>query len=184
MNTLKHTNVEKSAVSIIDPTGSQELSHWRITNDSVMGGKSQGEIILAQDRVLFTGNVSRENNGGFTSTFHPITPLATNQETITIDVQGDGHVYQLRLVTIADGYRLSYKHEFATSIGNRQKIKFVLSDFEASFRGRKIANAPELTSEGIVELGFLLNLTKLKIHPKKLHNSKTFSLSVFNISTI
>jgi hypothetical protein len=182
IDVLKSDALKNNMVGINDVTGSQGLANWRITNDSVMGGKSQGEIILAQDRVLFTGNVSRENNGGFTSTFHPITPLATNQETITIDVQGDGHVYQLRLVTIADGYRLSYKHEFATSIGNRQKMKFALSDFEASFRGRKITNAPELTSEGIVELGFLLNLTKLKIPQKKLHNSKIFSLSIFKLS--
>jgi hypothetical protein len=182
MNTLNPTIFKNNTVHVTGFTGSQELANWRITNDGVMGGKSQGKIILNQDSVLFTGEVSRENNGGFTSTFHPITPLAANQETITIDAQGDGHVYQLRLVTITDGYRLSYKHEFSTSMNKRQTITFKLSDFQASFRGRNIANAPELKSEDIVELGFLLNLTKLKIHPKKLHNSKTFSLSIFNLT--
>ncbi|WP_229793399.1 CIA30 family protein [Psychrosphaera saromensis] len=187
MNTLKDASLKIDAlknnmVGINDYTGSEELANWRITNDSVMGGKSQGEIILAQDRVLFTGEISLENNGGFTSTFHPVTSLEPGIDTISIDVQGDGHIYQLRLVTIVDGYRLSYKQDFATSLNERQQITFKLSDFQAYFRGRNIDNAPELTSENIVEVGFLLNFTKLIIHPKKNHKPKTFSLSIFKIS--
>ena len=169
--------INKTIHGVLDFTGDQNITHWRITNDGVMGGKSQGEIIQTQESVLFTGEVSRENNGGFTSIFHPITPLAESQETIKIDVQGDGHVYQLRLVTRVDGYPISYKHEFSTSLDNRQKITFQLSDFKASFRGRNITNAPELKSEDIVELGFLLNLTKLNIQ-----KPKPFSLSIFKIS--
>lgn len=181
MNNVEQANFKNNDVSMSYPTGYQELTRWRITDDGVMGGKSEGKIILNQDSVLFTGEVSLENNGGFTSTFHPITSLATNQKNITIDVQGDGHIYQLRLVTIVDGYRLSYKHEFSTSLNKRQQMTFKLSDFKASFRGRNIANAPKLKSEDIVEVGFLLNLTKLKISPQKLHNSKPFSLSIFHI---
>jgi len=177
MNTLKHTNFKTSAVNITYATDSQELANWRITNDGVMGGKSQGKIIQAQDSLLFTGEVSLENNGGFTSTFHSVTSLDPELNTITIDVQGDGHIYQLRLVTIVDGYRLSYKQDFATSLNERQQMTFKLSDFQASFRGRNIDNAPELTSENIVELGFLLNLTKLKA--KRI---STFSLSIFNLT--
>ena len=168
---------------MLDLINIEDTTRWRITNDSVMGGKSQSKVIVAQGCALFTGEVSLENNGGFTSIFHPITPLAANQKSITIDIQGDGHVYQLRLVTIVDGYRLSYKHEFSTRLNKRQQMTFKLSDFQASFRGRNIANAPKLKSEDIVEVGFLLNLTKLKIPPQKRHNSKLFSLSIFNIST-
>jgi hypothetical protein len=176
MNNVEQANFKNNGVSMSYPTGYQELTRWRITNDGVMGGKSEGKIILNQDSVLFTGEVSRENNGGFTSTFHPVTPLATNQKNITIDVQGDGHIYQLRLVTIVDGYRLSYKHEFSTSLNKRQQMTFKLTDFQASFRGRMITNAPELKSEDIIEVGFILNLTKLNIQ-----KSRPFSLSIFNI---
>jgi hypothetical protein len=169
---LKNGALKNNMIRINDYTGSEELANWRITNDSVMGGKSQGEIILAQDRVLFTGEISLENNGGFTSTFHPVTSLEQGINTITIDVQGDGHIYQFRLVTIVDGYRLSYKQDFATNLNERQQITFKLSDFQAYFRGRNIDNAPELTSQNIVEVGFLLNFTKLIIPPQK--NQKRF----------
>ena len=179
MNTLKDASLKSTAlknniVSINELIDSQGLTNWRITNDSVMGGKSQGEIIPAQDSIVFTGEISSENNGGFTSTFHPVTALVPNFHAISIDVQGDGHVYQLRLVTLVDGYRLSYKHEFSTSPHKRQKMAFKLTDFQASFRGRMITNAPELKSEDIIEVGFLLNFTKLKSY-----NSGPFSLSIF-----
>lgn len=164
---------------MLDLINVEDITRWRITNDDVMGGKSQGKIIVAQGCALFSGDISSENNGGFTSTFHPVTALAANLNTITIDVQGDGHVYQIRLVTLVDGYRLSYKHEFSTSPNIRETLTFKLNDFQASFRGRMITNAPELKSEDIIEVGFLLNFTKLKTQ-----NSGPFSLSIFYIGAM
>ena len=41
---------------------------WRITDDRVMGGRSQGKFeITKQDTMRFSGNLSLENNGGFSS---------------------------------------------------------------------------------------------------------------------
>jgi hypothetical protein len=90
---------------------------------------------------------------------------------VTIDVQGDGQSYQLRLVVYVNGYRLAYKHDFDTKAGKRQKLSFNLSDFKASFRGRIINNAPSLASQHIKETGFLMT----KKRPGK------FNLSLFNI---
>ena len=44
-----------------------ELSGWYIINDGVMGGLSKGQARFTEQGVLFYGNVSLENNGGFTS---------------------------------------------------------------------------------------------------------------------
>jgi hypothetical protein len=90
---------------------------------------------------------------------------------VTIDVQGDGQSYQLRLVVYVNGYRLAYKHDFDTKAGERQKLSFNLRDFKASFRGRIINNAPSLASQHIKETGFLMT----KKRPGK------FNLSLFNI---
>ncbi|WP_420574560.1 CIA30 family protein [Kordia sp.] len=40
---------------------------WRITNDGVMGGLSNGDFRFTDDGVVFEGNISLENNGGFSS---------------------------------------------------------------------------------------------------------------------
>lgn len=40
---------------------------WIVINDGVMGGKSEGKLTFTDTTLIFTGEVSLENNGGFTS---------------------------------------------------------------------------------------------------------------------
>ena len=43
-------------------------NQWRIVNDGVMGGLSSSKAIVNDDnKIIFSGNVSLENNGGFAS---------------------------------------------------------------------------------------------------------------------
>lgn len=149
----------------------EEVDFWRITNDSVMGGKSNGMIQPAADHGIFKGSISLENNGGFSSVFRSIKPLSKQLDTISIDIKGDGKVYQLRMAVSIEGYRLTYKHDFNTVAGKRERINFMLADFQATFRGREITNVPVLTAEKIQEVGFLI---KTKV-------SSSFSLAIYHL---
>jgi hypothetical protein len=169
ITTLKTFKKEPSIM--INFTEQKNTDNWRITNDSVMGGESEGHFLSDQDKGMFTGNISLENNGGFSSVFQMIEPLAKNLETVTIDVEGDGTTYQLRMIVSLDGYRLAYKQNFDTVAGQRETLTFTLADFQASFRGRIITNAPVLKSENIRQVGFLVT--------KKVPGS--FSLSIFSV---
>ena len=40
---------------------------WKVVNDDVMGGVSQGATQAAKNVMVFEGNISLENNGGFSS---------------------------------------------------------------------------------------------------------------------
>lgn len=157
---------------MIDFTEQQNLDSWRITNDAVMGGKSAGRFLLQDDNALFTGDISLDNNGGFSSVSRAIEPLPKALDKVVIDVAGDGLTYQLRMTVNLDGYRLAYKHDFNTRAGQREKLTVTLADFQASFRGRNIANAPILQSENIREVGFLVT--------RKI--AGRFSLAVFSIT--
>ncbi|MGB5445973.1 MAG: CIA30 family protein [Psychromonas sp.] len=159
---------------MIDLTKQQLRTNWRIGNDDVMGGKSQGNILFKEDHWRFTGNISVENNGGFSSVFYPVQPLSQKISAVNIDIQGDGHRYQLRMVANVNGERLYYYHEFNTVAGQRQISTFSLADFQATFRGRKIANAPILKAEYINEVGFLLTTKQVG----------EFSLSIFTIDFV
>ncbi|WP_259364477.1 MULTISPECIES: CIA30 family protein [unclassified Colwellia] len=147
---------KKESALMINFTEQQSLDSWRITNDGVMGGKSQGQISLQVNKAIFSGDISLANNGGFSSVFRPIEPLAKALESVTIDIEGDGLTYQLRLIVNLDGYRMAYKQSFDTVAGQQTQLSFILADFQASFRGREIPNAPVLTSENIREVGFLV----------------------------
>lgn len=141
---------------MIDFSQAEEIHNWTVTNDSVMGGLSSGGIHFGESTSVFSGEISLENNGGFTSINRPIKALAAGLDTIELDVEGDGFIYQLRASVLVDGYRMSYKHEFPTEKGERTTLSVSLHDFQASFRGRIINDAPTLTSEDIQSVGFLL----------------------------
>jgi hypothetical protein len=145
---------------------------WRITNDGVMGGRSQGYITLNQDHGLFTGNISLDNNGGFSAMFTPIQALKKNTKKVTVDIKGDGQIYQLRMIMYSNGYRISYNKAVTTQKDIRQTMTYQLSDFVATFRGRNIPNAPELTPDKIREIGFLM--TKKKAGP--------FSIAIYQVN--
>lgn len=170
--TISTTAATKELSNMNNFVEQQSAALWHITNDGVMGGKSQGQFLVEQGKAVFNGNISLDNNGGFSSVFRTIDSQAKGLETVTIDVQGDGLTYQLRLAVNLDGYRLSYKHEFKTVEGQRDTLTFTLADFQASFRGRHIDNAPTLKSEDIREVGFLVT-NKL---------AGEFSLSIFSLN--
>ncbi len=47
-------------------------NQWRIVNDGVMGGLSSSKATIKDDKIIFSGNVSLENNGGFASLRSPV----------------------------------------------------------------------------------------------------------------
>lgn len=150
----------------------QENGRWRITNDGVMGGLSNGEMTFAQDHGIFSGSISLDNNGGFSSVFRAVDNLPQSYKKLVINTEGDGQAYQLRLIIYVNGYRLAYKHDFKTVANKRENHIFELADFKATFRGRAIPNAPLLNSEDIKEVGFLMT--------KKVPGQ--FALSIFTLS--
>ena len=144
---------------------------WLITNDSVMGGLSKGHTFVEDNSVTFSGFLSTENSGGFSSTFKKIDTLSESVESVTIVVKGDGKPYQLRVRTQVMGYELAYKINFDTTIDTVTTHIFKLADFEASFRGRIISKAPLLKASTITHVGFLLS-AKQPSH---------FSLNIYSI---
>jgi len=131
--------------------------HWQITNDSVMGGLSHSKIVSYNEKVIYSGNVSIENNGGFTSVFTSIEKLDKQWQYVSIRFLGDGNLYQLRVRSQVMGYELAYKIALKTQANVEQNLRFKLSDFEACFRGRQINQAPPLIAEVITHVGILIS---------------------------
>ena len=58
--------VEKNV--LVDFGDKQNSSGWNVVNDGVMGGRSVGKVRLTDDGVMnFSGTLSLDNNGGFSS---------------------------------------------------------------------------------------------------------------------
>ena len=129
---------------------------WKIINDGVMGGLSLGNTRLLDTSFIFSGEISIENNGGFSSVYRPVSDFSAQFDSISLRVVGDGNLYQIRIRSQLDGYNLAYKLDFYTKKNIEQHLTFRLSDFQASFRGRLISGAPELKAENVTHVGFLI----------------------------
>lgn len=170
----KEEKIDKDFSLFFDKENNAE--YWKITNDSVMGGLSIGNSLIENQSLIFSGNISPENSGGFTSIFKKLPILHESVNTVTIVVKGDGKSYQLRVRTLVMGYELAYKINIETSKGVVQTHTFPLADFEGSFRGRVVSNVQTLKAETISHVGFILSLTQASLKAVM-----GFSLTVYSI---
>ncbi|MEZ8722478.1 CIA30 family protein [Vibrio pomeroyi] len=145
-----------AGTEMIDFTQANEHKNWTATNDNVMGGISTGGIIYGDGMSQFKGELSLENNGGFSSINRSVESLSSEVDNVELTFVGDGRTYQLRFTTWKDGYRTNYKHNFETIKGEQLKKTFQLTDFQAVFRGRLLSGAPELKAQDIKQIGFLI----------------------------
>lgn len=135
------------------------LQDWRIIDDGVMGGLSKGNFSINEEgNGVFSGIVSLENNGGFSSVRHQFDKInATKDSKVLIRLKGDGKSYQFRIKDKYDTY-YSYITTFETS-GDWQTIEIKLSDLYPSFRGRRL-NAPNFNGTSFEEIVFLIGNKK------------------------
>lgn len=144
---------------IFDFNKTSDIRNWLIVDDVVMGGKSSGNFRLDEaGHGVFEGEVSLENNGGFSSvryTFNKI--LVKEYSKIFLKIRGDGKNYQLRLKSNSEDY-YSYITPFSTS-GEWQEIEISLKDLYPSFRGRRL-NQPNFSADSIEEIAFLIGNKK------------------------
>ena len=145
-----------AGIEMIDFTQASEHQQWSAINDNVMGGISTGGIVYDGEHSLFKGELSFENNGGFSSINRSLESLNPAVNNVELSFVGDGRSYQLRFTTWKNGYRTNYKHSFETIKGEPLTKVFKLKDFQAVFRGRLLNNAPELKAQDIKQFGFLI----------------------------
>ena len=140
---------------IFDFNKKSNIDGWKIVDDVVMGGKSSGSFKLSSEGFgLFEGQISLENNGGFSSARYQFKKLKVNEAiNIVIRLKGDGKNYQFRIKDKSSTY-YSYIASFETS-GVWQEIEIPLKDMYPSFRGRKL-DLPNFSHDYIEEVVFLI----------------------------
>lgn len=144
---------------IFDFSKNTNIQDWMIVDDTVMGGESASTFQLNSDGYgVFEGNISLNNNGGFSSVRYRFPKKQIKQfKCILLRVQGDGKQYQFRLKSNSTEY-YSYILPFQTN-GEWQDIEIPLQDLYPSFRGRKL-NQANFSKETIEEITFLIGNKK------------------------
>ena len=93
---------------IYDFNKNSKASDWTIVNDGVMGGLFYGNFTINQaGNGVFSGTISLENNGGFSSVRYRFAPLATTAKSkVVLRIKGDGKSYQFRIKDQSSAYFL------------------------------------------------------------------------------
>lgn len=159
MSALQANETEdmSSQTKLFDFSTAEEIAYWRIVNDGVMGGRSQGTMTSSADNTaIFKGTISLENNGGFASTrtVSRAYELA-DYSGVVLRVQGDGKPYQFRLRTDNRFDGIAYRYEFDTVAGEWAEVQIPFAELVPVFRGRVLNNVGPVDPAAIQQLGFL-----------------------------
>jgi len=139
-------------------TGERPSDPWIATNDGVMGGLSQGGAQLEDLGMRFSGVLSLENNGGFSSVYASGSYDLSDYDGIRMSVMGDGRTYQLRFNTDVM-YRkwspVSFASDFSTRDGEWIEIFVSFDELRQSWRGRQLSGYL-FNKANIRRIGFML----------------------------
>ena len=149
---------DPTSTVLFDFSNQDATSDWFNQNDTVMGGVSDSTTTWIDGHLIFSGDLSLDNNGGFTSTFGPINDqlptLMSGAESIIVTARGDGKTY---LMQIRNYDNTRYIQRFTTVADVEQDYVLPLADFESvDWRLSVIPNAAPIDTTTIGQLGFYL----------------------------
>jgi len=144
-----------SSITLFDFSAEQNLDRWAVVNDGVMGGLSKGALeVTPEGHGRFSGTVSLENYGGFTSIRCAVADISVSEGSkIQLRIKGDGKDYQFRVKHKARDYQ-SYITTFSTT-GAWETLEIPLIDLYPSWRGQKL-DMPNFDKSSINEFTFLI----------------------------
>ena len=140
---------------IYDFSKTEDLDGWYVVDDGVMGGRSKGKLKVENgDTGVFSGKISLENYGGFSSIRYYTGELNVKQNKyVTVILSGDNKYYQLRIRSSRNDRHVYTKKFFAKD--GWQEIRVPLDSMEPYFRGQRLRMS-NFDKRYISEIGFLI----------------------------
>jgi hypothetical protein len=130
---------------------------WRIVNDGVMGGLSTSKVNVEDDKIIFSGNVSLENNGGFASLRSPVKDYNFEDFSgLEIKIKGDGKRYNISMkeTTYFSGY--FYTSTFETKKDEWTTVKISFDQFKLYYFGKETKSGKKIPLNNIKEISLLI----------------------------
>jgi len=140
-----HSTTAQATIMKIDFDSREDFASWRVVNDGVMGGLSEGGILSKDGYMNFSGTINTDG-GGFSSIRKWIEPGAfETANTLTFKIRSDGRKYQVNLRTGARhwGRSVAYRADIPeTPTGQWAEVSIKLSDLSPSVFGRSVKARP------------------------------------------
>ncbi|MBE9076715.1 CIA30 family protein [Romeria aff. gracilis LEGE 07310] len=145
---------------VFDFSESNPSDAWGSLDDVVMGGVSQSRLVWRDRAAVFTGRVSTDNSGGFTSVrtrnFEPPF-IFSDWQGLRLRVRGDGQRYKFILRNDPGWDSPAYIYSFDTQAEQWLSINVPFQETVPTFRARSVPNAPPLDPAQIHSLQVMLS---------------------------
>ncbi len=144
--------------ALTDFTRGSAARAWNAVNNGVMGGVSEGGAEVTDDgTLLFSGDLSLENNGGFASIRTRPTQLGLGgHDGVALRVRGDGRTYTFDLYPSERRRASSFRVDVPTTAGEWTERTVPFADFGFQSFGRRVPSGT-LDPAGVVAMGFGLS---------------------------
>lgn len=131
---------------------------WYTVDDRVMGGISSSVVEITDSGSLsFSGVMSLENNGGFSSVRSEWYPIdLTGADGMLLRVMGDGKMYRLRIYSETTGNNIAYNAAFETTPEQWKLVYIPFSSMVPTYFGY-VMDMQKLDTSNISSFGFMLS---------------------------
>jgi len=154
---IKTTTIQNDENFLLNAALMKTENQWRIVNDGVMGGLSSSKAVIKDDKIIFSGNVSLENNGGFASLRSPVKDYNfENFSGIEIKIKGDGKRYSISMkeTTYFSGY--FYTSSFETKKDEWIVAQIPFNQFKLYYFGKDTNSSKKIPLDNIKEISLLI----------------------------
>lgn len=136
--------------------------NWRVVNDGVMGGLSEGSAELTENSILFKGKVSLDNNGGFSSLRSNFSKKDLSEYTqVKLRYRSEGISLAMTLSVSRRWYIPNYKTSLASTKGEWKTITLNLKDFRKHYIGKPMDETLDKEAmKEIIRYGFITDEKK------------------------
>jgi NADH dehydrogenase [ubiquinone] 1 alpha subcomplex assembly factor 1 len=132
-------------------------NQWRIVNDGVMGGLSSSKTAIKDDKIIFSGNVSLENNGGFASLRSPVKVYDFSEFTgLELKLKTDGKRYSISMkeTSYFNGY--FYTITFETKKDEYIVVRIPFNQLKLYYFGNETNSEDKIPLDNIKEISLLI----------------------------
>ena len=143
---------------VVASFGSDEaMKSWTSVNDGVMGGASKGGFKRSeQGTMVFSGELSLANNGGFASVRLKESDLGlSGTNGLIVKTKGDGRTYWVDLRFADQMGASSYRAFLPTTAGESKETRLPFTEFKLQAFGRELPLKP-INPASIASVGFTL----------------------------
>ncbi len=156
--TINLADLEMSTNILLNYKTMESDSKWRIVNDGVMGGLSTSRVELRNGDIIFSGDVSLKNNGGFASLRSPVKDYNfSGSNGFKLNVLGDGKIYSISMKETEYFSGYFYTADFITEKEKWTEVKIPFAEFSHYYFGRNIESNPKIPLNNIKEVSLVIS---------------------------